>query len=447
MQEPRAFWQEVYNHFDPDEPAKHDGWRADRPYSPRKEIVKALQRPIGSTRFLLMGTTGTGKTTELLAIGDALTRTHLVVYVDLWAHFAGSVGDPGALQRLQAWEVVAITGLALVRAAQERFGHDWKEQTLKSFQGALSALLPAQDPRPELNLAKLAGGVATLVGGGLGGGAAAGLTALSTLFEAGAWDVRLGERGQPRASERDPRIHALLDSVNALFGELQSDLKRRAAVLIDGLDRVEEYTIARSLFVDSTLLGSLQATTIIVGPIRHKIMAAQVELFTTKPLANAPVLEASDPRRPAPRGLSFLAEVFRRRVADLAPPHGLQSPDESVPRPELERLAQYSGGRVRDFIRLIRLASLQAYDENIAVITPEIVHACLDERRRVIEMGLTRADLDVLRKVMEDPQHLLPDDEHVDRLLATDRLLPFPNDSEWYYPHPLLTLHMLATPG
>lgn len=445
MQEPRAFWREIYDRFDPAIPAKHDGWRAERPYSPRKEIISALQRPIGSTRFLLMGTAGTGKTTELLAIGDALTRTHLVVYLDLWTHFEASVGDPGALQRLQPWEVLAITGLAVLRVARDQFGHKWDEKTRKSFENSLKSLLPDQgSSRVELDVFKLAGTVAVLAGGGLAGVAEFGLTTLSRVLEAGAWELQLGERGQPRQSERDPRVHNLLGAINGLFLELQTQLNRQVAVLIDGLDRVEDPETTSGLFIDSTLLSSLEAVTVIVAPIRHKIMATQMHRFTVKVLANAPVLDSVDPRKPARRGLDFLADVFARRLTDLEPPRGVASSIDVLPKALLDRLAQFSGGRVRDFVRLIRLAAEQAYDESTSIVNGPIVEGCLHERRRVIEMGLTRADLKVLEEVARDPQHLLPDSDRVDRLIATDRLLPFPNDSEWYYPHPLLTLRLMA---
>ena len=35
----------------------------------------------------------------------------------------------------------------------------------------------------------------------------------------------------------------------------------------------------------------------------------------------------------------------------------------------------------------------------------------------------------------------------IDKLIATDRLLPFPNESEWYFPHPLLLKVKLRSRG
>jgi hypothetical protein len=44
---------------------------------------------------------------------------------------------------------------------------------------------------------------------------------------------------------------------------------------------------------------------------------------------------------------------------------------------------------------------------------------------------------------MRDPKHRPVYDARIERLLQVNALLPYPNESEWYYPHPLLTLHFL----
>jgi hypothetical protein len=60
-----------------------------------------------------------------------------------------------------------------------------------------------------------------------------------------------------------------------------------------------------------------------------------------------------------------------------------------------------------------------------------------------MEAGLDRGHIEILASVAKDPEHLLPDDERVDELLDQWSLLPYPNESEWYFPHPLLTIHRI----
>lgn len=450
MPDPRKFWEEVYRRFDPEEPTDRHAWRATRPDSPRTTIVDALKLPFKDARFLFMGTMGTGKTTELLAIAEDLVRTHNVVYLDLWRHFEERVGDPAALQRIQPWEILVLIGLAVYRGGAERFSHRWDNESVHHLESAVKQLAgTAGTASAKLNLAKAAGTVASFAGGPIGGVVEAGLSALGGVLGAADWELPLGERDRRPLSERDQRIRQLLDAVNRMIDELQRAYNYRLIVLVDGLDRVEDLATTRALFTESILLGSLTCPTIVTGPLvlRHKGLAAQVRRFEAKILANAPVLAHDDPRRPDARGVDFLCEVFRLRTRDLAPPHPDVRSEDAITRPDLERFAYYSGGRLRDFIRFVRMAAEQAWETATIPLDPAIVERCLDERRRLIELGLTRADVDVLQAVLKDPQRLLPDSDRVAKLLEQWCLLPYPNESEWYHPHPLLMMHLLAPTG
>lgn len=54
-----------------------------------------------------------------------------------------------------------------------------------------------------------------------------------------------------------------------------------------------------------------------------------------------------------------------------------------------------------------------------------------------------RGDIDQLLEIAKDPDHRLPDGDIARELLTYGRLLPYPNESEWFYPHPLLTLSLV----
>jgi hypothetical protein len=100
-----------------------------------------------------------------------------------------------------------------------------------------------------------------------------------------------------------------------------------------------------------------------------------------------------------------------------------------------------SGGRVRQFMSLVREAMGQCWDQKVDQITPAIVDSVIDEARRTLELGIDRGDLAILRQVMLDQK--LPDDDNAIDLLNSFWLLPYPNESEWYFPHPLLVLSQL----
>jgi len=93
-------WLEVYNRFDPFLPAAEHAWRAERKRSPAGDILKLLRGPFDGTRVLVTGTTGTGKSTELLRIAEARSGDDFVVLLDLQRHFSEVVGDEQALRNI-----------------------------------------------------------------------------------------------------------------------------------------------------------------------------------------------------------------------------------------------------------------------------------------------------------------------------------------------------------
>lgn len=119
-------------------------------------------------------------------------------------------------------------------------------------------------------------------------------------------------------------------------------------------------------------------------------------------------------------------------------------PAEPFPDEVIERLAYYSGGVVREFIRMAHTAASEAWEANAPSLTLDMVDVVLDEFRRAKQTRMTVGEIELLRAVMIDPEHGLPSDPAAFELLRQQRLLPYPNDNPWYYPHPLLTLSLLT---
>ncbi len=441
MSKARGFWKTVYERFDPERPAEEHAWRVTRPYSPREAIGRGLERPMGWPRhYMVFGTTGTGISTELHAAAEERSQVSMVVFLDLVDHFSRIVGDEAALQHVQAWEVLFLAGLAIHRSAQELFGVEWAARYLDDFQEAVRALRPAHPGNrgPAIDVARLVSATAAAVGGPIGGLAGAGLRTLAEPGKSARWDFEIGRRDQPSLPDQDPRVRRLLDAVNQLIGAIQSE-HQRLVVFIDGLDRIRSEETTRRLFVDSTALGELSCAIVVNAPLlfKHISLVTRVRHFEPLVLANVPVIDHADHRRPGP-GIEIMKEVYRRRVSDLEPGVAL-----GIPRPLLGRLAYYSGGCMRDFVRLVRLVAEACWDRDLPLAGEAAVEACIDERRRIQELGITQEALEILAQVVEHPQHLLPASPRTQALLEQNHLLPYPNESEWYFPHPLLTLHLL----
>jgi hypothetical protein len=452
----QPIWQQLYNRFDPFLPAAEQAWRADRARSPAGDIIKLLRAPFDGTRVLVTGTTGTGKSTELLRIAEASGRDDFVVVLDLQRHFSEIVGDEQALQSIHSWEVVFLAGLAVVRAATELMPYeipkDYLEGLAKAWEKiAKSAGAPAVQAQIDVSavaktMVVLASAAIPLLGAPAAiaaGGAAAGLKVLegtSKAAEAGTgaikWAIPIG-RSKHRLPDQDQNVQTLLGAVNLIIGYVQQKL-RRVLLIIDGLDRILDFDRAEALFLRSELIAQLACRMVVAGPFAlhsHPAKGAIPRFSKNCVVFNEPVLRKGNEREQG-AGVGFFCEVFQRRTADLNVP-------DLVPEELLRRLAYYSGGRARDFIKLIRALAEQGWIDNAEQATMPLVDRVLDEARRLLETGLDAGHIAVLEKAADDPDHRLPADPIARELLDYDKLLPYPNDSEWYYPHPLLTMHLV----
>lgn len=444
----RDEWAAIWERFDPEAPATRADWRAPRSYSPIPRIEQALSTPFGDRRILLTGTIGSGKTTELLRLAEARAGHDLVIYLDLVRHFGEVMGDMRALQHIGAWEVVFLAGMAVVRAAEEVWGHRWKGGELKELERvwvdaaqATGALSPDAGAPASLEIPNLLKSMIVLASGVPGAGTAAevGLQTLKGAISAVRWSIPVGDE---RATLPDQRaeMRALLAAVNRVIEQVGRAYGRRVLILVDGLDRIREIDRARTLFVDSELVSRLACPVVVCAPgaLRHSMVTAQVRGFEIHTLVNVPVLDSEDPTKPGP-GIGFFEDVYRRRVADLE-----GDGPALLSAAQLRSFAYYSGGRARDFVRMVQLAAEKAWQADVASATDAMAAEARDDTRKIFEYGMHRGVIDVLQAVRDDPAHRLPDDPAVWELLAHARLMPYPGDTEWYYPHPLLTLGVLA---
>jgi hypothetical protein len=441
--EAESFWKAVHEAFDPIRPVTDPKLRVEREarYNPMVELDRRLRLPIGHMCYGVAGSVGSGKSTELLAAADELTDDALVVFVDLWRHFESSVRDPGALDHLQPWELIGLLGLSLVRAGTDRFGHDWGDRR-ERLAVALGAFTAADGTDPSVNIAKLASGLAVAAGGAVGAVAGTGLQPLKAATDSTTWSWRIGLRDRKRTSDQEPRVRQVLDATNGVIEALQRTYDRKLILVVDGLDRVQASDTFKDLFVESNLLRELACDTVVCAELglvqRYR---SRLRLSKTFELTNIPVAGAGDPWSEGP-GTAFFDEVVRRRLASLAVP----VPSDAFPAEVVRRLAWCSGGRLRDFMSLVREIAIHGLINGVTTTAPETVEAVIDDLRREREGGLNAREIKELQGVLDDPKHRLPDGEVALTLLDKHLLLAYPNQSTWYLPHPVLMLKLLQRP-
>jgi hypothetical protein len=441
--ESEAFWRAIHEAFDPILPVTDPALRAERDprYNPMVELDKRLRLPILPMCYGVAGGVGSGKSTELLAAAGKLTDDALVVFLDLWQHFETSVRDPGALDHLQPWELLGLLGLAVVRAGSERFGHQWGQER-DELARAMQAFGAQQPNGPKFDVARLAGGLSVLAGGAVGGMAKVGLDLLKAATDSTTWNWPIGLRDRRRTTDQEPQVRRVLDATNGVIEALRTTYGRKLILVVDGLDRVRLPDTFEDLFVESSLLRELSCDVVVSTELSlvHRYRS-RLRITKTFELTNIPVTRSDDPSALG-AGIGFFRELTRRRVdtLDIPAPAGALAPEL------LDRLAWCSGGRLRDFMSLVREIAIQGLIHRVGVTSPEISDRVIDDLRREKEAGLNTNEIAELQKVLDDPRHRLPGGEVALGLLDKHLLLAYPNESTWYLPHPALTLKLLRTP-
>jgi hypothetical protein len=438
----RPTWKTLIERFDPETPVQSSAWRASRSRSPAQVICERLDVPVGIPRVLVTGTVGTGKTTELYRIAEERTAKEFVVFVDLERHFSEVVGDTPSLEGISSWEVCFLMGVALLRAAEEQLHFELPKTHSEDLQRAWSALakVTSSGDSPSFDIAALARSMIVLSSSALPGAAAPvdlGLKLLASASGSVKWSIPIGRAQRPMADQESP-VQALLACVNTIIGLVQQR-GTRVLLVIDGLDRIRDFSRAKELFLESRLISLLACPMVVCGPfaLRHHPATAAIRgFYDVPPLVNEPVLLQSDPRQKGP-GVSFFRELFALRARDLS------GGAEVISEPQLDKLAYYSGGRAREFVTFIKRLAELAWSKDVDAATDELIDRVLDERRRHRETGLHTGHIRVLEEIARDPKHRLPEDPMAQELLTYGTLLPYPNESEWYYPHPLLLLNLL----
>jgi hypothetical protein len=321
------------------------------------------------------------------------------------------------------------------------------EEAIQSFYPSTS-----EGTKPLVDVAKLAKAIAGVVGivaGSLAGdpltgaiAGTAGLQLLSVMTDNIEWKLPIGLGSPSAVSDQDERAQKLLGAVNRLIASFQEKIQP-IVLVIDGLDRLANWDTIEAIFIRSSLPYRLECKTLMAAPLllRRQGKLAQARA-NARVLTEVPVLNQQNPWGPGPLQ-EFFYKLYQARTSDLQVQLG---------REQLQKLGRYSGGRLRDFIRLIRNVADLAWEEDQLAVSEKLVNKAIDDFRRKLESGLRTSHIKLLQEVAADPAHRLPDRpgdyrDIVGEALQNFWLLPYPNESEWYFPHPLLTLSILKPPG
>lgn len=422
----------LYQDFDPAEPLSQgtlDQFVA-RTGESAATICEDLQLGLDPKgKWVITGSVGCGKSSELIKLADLLHRDYALVPLDL----------PNSVARvdlLQPAEIVFLIGAATVKAAQELWGHEIAKEPQERLVAAFQGLVEDR----HIDLHQVFEGVALFLGDLAFPGA--GKLAATVTKSAGQTRKRrrpaeLGGKTRP-VQEGSPDLQQLLEALDAVLQEVR-ETYRPPLVLVDGLDKLLELPTIRSLFVTTRILCEPDCAIVYTGPITL-MLAPEWKMtgdhFRRVRLSNLVVrapgldnVQITAQRIADDRGR--LRELVRLRLAGRKLELGEVFGDDA-----LELLLDSCGGLVRDLIHLINRAIRSALRRDVARIELTDVSAARDELRKDMDITLNTmlreelAHVDAHGEPSGNPGAL--------GLLLSGYILPYTNGRVWFETHPLL---------
>ncbi|MEM9458902.1 MAG: hypothetical protein AAGF11_32285 [Myxococcota bacterium] len=431
----RAYAKAFAPFVDPKRVADGDLY-VDRDDSPRQAFLEAtvLDDP---THCLLIGATGSGKSTELLRLAREVARYDdppVVAFIRLQDQCS-----PEALTPAQVLFLIGVMALRLI----EPVGVPPAKLVDELRDAYLQIVTPPQGA--QVDVADLAGRLALYLAGpaskadpttGLVLGAGGSL--LKAVKKAPT--IALPGRGRTLAAN-DPAITRLAESVDACIERARSTYAEAPLMLfVDGLDKLD--MLHSGAMFGSDILARPVCTVIYTAPIslRYNLVGTMSDpWFKTLTLGNFRVFSHRNDGRRDPTGFLAMRRLISRRIesAGLNAEQVFESGLE--PGGLVDRLIEASGGITRVFILMcdaaLRRGLIGTNIEHETLTEVEVESVIRDFEQRTVTR-LKPEHYEPLLGCWET--HARPGGDHGEELLFTNLVHCYANEWPWYRPTPLV---------
>jgi hypothetical protein len=423
-------WAKFYNLFNPME--KLEGERlslfVERLGSKTKHTVATLRFSEDYEKVLLVGQRGSGKSTELRYLSSELGDDFFRVIID--------IEEMTDIFTVNHVEILYIIGVSVFAAAKAQ-GFNPDEKRLLNLGQGLETLVREQteDKSFKLDLPNIMETLTKAAAAVVPGSA---MISVAPIFKG----MKLGlgvDKKEVRRIEIKPQITKIGESLNELIADVVAVTRRKLFVVVDGLDRVE-YSQARAIFAESKILTMPNCKMIYVVPAQlyhSPKMSLTRQHFHKEVMLPNIKLHAQNSKDPFEPGYEVMRKITQERLEEAELDYTtLFEPGV------LDRLIKNSGGLLREFIRLVREAGLNASIDNAAAISETHAHDAIAEIRRHYMAGLSEESVRELEFL--ERSGLPSGNEVSNNLLQNLYILTQSNDDLWYEIHPVLADYIHA---
>lgn len=406
----------------------------------QEDFDLAMVRP-EPAHCLLIGATGSGKSTELLRLAR-----HASNYEDPPVVALVRLQDQCVPEQLSPPQVLFLLGVASLRLAAPDGRPD--NTLVQSLRRAYQRIIEPSGA-VDVDVAELLGNLAMAVGGKAAkldptvgiAIAAAGATGKSLR---GVKKLSLPGRGASLGAN-DPAVTSLAEAVNDCVEAARKALQGAPlALFVDGLDKLEIDQVEP--FFASGILAVPDCTVVYTAPLalRHGLEGQAADWWSkTLTLGNFRVFLPEPDGAHDPQGFEPMRKLLAVRIerAGLQPEQVFE--DGLRPGGQADRLIEMSGGITRTFVHLcesaLRRGLIGEARERACLGEAEVDRAIADAERRSV-MRLRQEHIEPLRQCWSTQRR--PSGEEGDRLLFYNLAHCYMNGFPWYRPTPLVLRYL-----
>lgn len=389
---------------------------------PVMELAEQIDYSLSAGAYLFTGNRGTGKTTELMRLAKQLqAQACEVFYVDMSEYLT-------LTQRIEVTDfLIAVLG-GLSDKVNARFGQEVGKAGF--FERAWSFL----QSEVALDEFSLPAGPSELK---------------AALRYTPSFNEELQNRSRSKIQVLVKKARNFAFEVADLIRAERGDPNKKVVLIVDSVERLRGVGTPdqiHAVFQSAVQLFSADAEQLRFGgvsvvytipPYLQALVGGLGKLYAGGRIYALPsvhVYECCPAPGETPRaseaGLAKLTDIVRRRYAQCG---------EFFSDAQMRRLAQSSGGDLRDFFRMLRLAITNLPRMGLSAV--EQVIASAENAVRSDMLPIAEDDRAWLRQIEHDHTPVLPSLEKLPdfaRLQAGSYVLSYRNGEDWYGVHPLL---------
>lgn len=398
--------RDAFNAFDPTHPLRDEWYErfyVERPQGTEKLLNDLLADERATTKWLFTGHRGSGKSTELIRLCEALKDRYFTVYY--------TVEDSLNMADIDYKDVLLSLGSQLYAAAKEQKVR-LSKRLLENLEGWLTTTIK------EVEMA---------------GEAGAGVEAKADFFFLNIFS-RLQSQTTTRQQIRtqmESTLADLLEAINAIVKAIREKRGgQQVLVIIDGLDKVMDLDQAlRMYYAGGVNLLVPECKVVYTVPLAMfyttefgQIRATFDDFFVLPNIK----LQTREGRR-LRAGWDMLNELIERRMA----PHLITARAR-------RQLVNYSGGLLRELVSLAKDACSNARARGGERVELQDVERAANKVRNVYRTLLTAEHYRELWRVQHDPRKQQTNSPISQELIHNLSLLEYRNDDSWWDVHPIV---------